>query len=134
MKRFIIASILLAGFFSMQAQDMASPTISYSALEKKLKKSDEAINDAKDKVKASTWFDSQGLIEEALGYALTGEDVEGAARIVEDCRHDLLNREDWISLDRYLNQLPEEVVWERPALILARAWVLDFRVCHFCHF
>jgi tetratricopeptide (TPR) repeat protein len=57
MKRFIIASILLAGFFSMQAQDMASPTISYSALEKKLKKSDEAINDAKDKVKASTWFD-----------------------------------------------------------------------------
>jgi len=41
----------------MQAQDMASPTISYSALEKKLKKSDEAINDAKDKVKASTWFD-----------------------------------------------------------------------------
>jgi len=57
MKRFIIASILFAGFFSMQAQDMTSPTISYSALEKKLKKSDEAINDAKDKLKASTWFD-----------------------------------------------------------------------------
>ena len=77
--------------------------------------------------KASTWFASQGLIEEALDHALIGGDLERAARIVEDCRHDLLNREDWITLDRYLNQLPEEVAWERPALILARAWVLDFR-------
>lgn len=56
MKRFIIASILMAGFFSVQAQDLATPTLSYSALEKKLRKSDEAINDAKDKLKANTWF------------------------------------------------------------------------------
>jgi tetratricopeptide (TPR) repeat protein len=56
MKRLIIASILLAGVFSVHAQDLAVPTLSYSALEKKLKKSDEAINDAKDKLKPSTWF------------------------------------------------------------------------------
>ncbi len=42
MKRFIIASILLAFAFSLQAQDLAAPTLSYSSLEKKLKKSDEA--------------------------------------------------------------------------------------------
>ena len=56
MKRFIIATILLAGFFSMQAQDLATPSLSYSALEKKLKKSDEDITDAKDKLKANTWL------------------------------------------------------------------------------
>jgi tetratricopeptide (TPR) repeat protein len=56
MKRFIIASILLAGILSVQAQDMATPTLSYTSLEKKLIKSDEAINDAKDKVKPNTWF------------------------------------------------------------------------------
>jgi tetratricopeptide (TPR) repeat protein len=56
MKRFIIASILLAGILSVQAQDVATPTLSYTSLEKKLIKSDEAINDAKDKVKPNTWF------------------------------------------------------------------------------
>jgi tetratricopeptide (TPR) repeat protein len=56
MKRFITATILLAGVFSVHAQDLATPTLNYSALEKKLKKSDEEINDAKDKVKPNTWF------------------------------------------------------------------------------
>ena len=56
MKRLIIASILLAGVFSAYAQDVATPTLNYSSLEKKLSKSDEAINDAKDKLKTSTWF------------------------------------------------------------------------------
>ena len=56
MKRFIIATILLVGVFSVHAQDLATPTLNYSALEKKLKKSDEEINDAKDKVKPNTWF------------------------------------------------------------------------------
>jgi tetratricopeptide (TPR) repeat protein len=56
MKSFIIASILLAVAFSLNAQDLAAPTLSYSGLEKKLKKSDEEINDAKEKVKPATWF------------------------------------------------------------------------------
>lgn len=57
MKRFIIASLLMAGFLTVQAQDMASPTLNYSSLEKKLSKSDEDIMDAKDKTKPGTWFD-----------------------------------------------------------------------------
>ncbi len=57
MKRFLIASFLMAGFLTVQAQDLASPTLNYSSLEKKLSKSDEAINDAKDKLKPGTWFD-----------------------------------------------------------------------------
>jgi len=57
MKRFIIASILLAGFLTAHAQDLATPTLNYSSLEKKLSKSDEAIIDAKDKTKPGTWFD-----------------------------------------------------------------------------
>ncbi|MCK5462652.1 MAG: hypothetical protein KAI95_06535, partial [Bacteroidales bacterium] len=56
MKRLIIASIFLAGVFSAYSQDMATPTLNYSSLEKKMSKSDEAIIDAKDKLKASTWF------------------------------------------------------------------------------
>ncbi len=56
MKHFIIAAILIAGIFSTHAQELATPTLSYSALEKKLKKSDEEINDEKDKINPSTWI------------------------------------------------------------------------------
>jgi tetratricopeptide (TPR) repeat protein len=56
MKRLILASIFIAGVFSAYSQEMATPTLNYSSLEKKLSKSDEAIKDAKDKLKASTWF------------------------------------------------------------------------------
>jgi tetratricopeptide (TPR) repeat protein len=61
MKRIIIASILLAVVCSVNSQELATPTLSYSGLEKKLNKSNEAINDAKDKEKAATWF-SRGEI------------------------------------------------------------------------
>ncbi len=75
--------------------------------------------------RASAWLRDNGLIEEALRHALAAGDVEGAAQLVEDSRHDLLNREDWPTLERCLNRLPEAVVRGRPALLLARAWVLD---------
>jgi LuxR family maltose regulon positive regulatory protein len=77
--------------------------------------------------KASTWLAGNGFTGEALRHALAAGDVEGAARLVEENRHDVLNREDWATLERWLNLLPEETIQERPALLLARAWVLDMR-------
>jgi LuxR family maltose regulon positive regulatory protein len=77
--------------------------------------------------RAGTWLAGRDLIGEALHHALAAGDLEGAARMVEGCRHDLLDREEWATLERYLNRLPEELVKVRPALILARAWVLDLR-------
>jgi LuxR family maltose regulon positive regulatory protein len=47
--------------------------------------------------------------------------------LVEEHRHDALNREDLVSLERWLNLLPKETIQGRPALLLARAWVLDLR-------
>ncbi|MGB3715525.1 MAG: LuxR C-terminal-related transcriptional regulator [Candidatus Promineifilaceae bacterium] len=77
--------------------------------------------------RAVTWFAGMGLIGEALHHSLIARDMKGAVQLVEECRHDLLNREDWATLERYLNRLPDEAVRGRPALILARAWVLDLR-------
>ncbi|MFC2046533.1 AAA family ATPase, partial [Chloroflexota bacterium] len=77
--------------------------------------------------RASAWLADNGLTEEALAYSLSAGDVEGACQLVEDCRHDLLNREDYPVLERFLNRLPEEVVRGRPALLVARAWVLELR-------
>ncbi len=77
--------------------------------------------------RAGAWFASNGLVEEALDHTLVAGDVKGAARLVEDNRHDALNLEDWATLERWLNLLPEETIQERPALLVARAWVLDLR-------
>ncbi|HSR29381.1 MAG TPA: hypothetical protein VLY63_02375, partial [Anaerolineae bacterium] len=77
--------------------------------------------------RASAWLAGNGFTEEALNHSLTAGDVEGAAQLVEDCRHDLLNREDRPTLERFLERLPEEVVRGRPTLLAGRAWVLQSR-------
>jgi LuxR family maltose regulon positive regulatory protein len=87
--------------------------------------SQEEINELHSR--ASAWFSKKGWIEDALRHALTAEDMEGAAQLVEDSRHDLLNAEEWPTLERLLNSLPEKVVQERPALLVARSWVLELR-------
>lgn len=73
--------------------------------------------------RASTWFAGQGLPEEGLYHALAGEDMAAAAALVERSVQPLLNQEDWPRLENLLQQLPETVMAERPALLLARAWV-----------
>ncbi len=78
--------------------------------------------------RASAWHASNGYIEEAMRHALAAGDVLEAARLIEAHRHELLNREEWPTLERWLNGLPEEVVETRPALLLARGWILDLRV------
>jgi LuxR family maltose regulon positive regulatory protein len=75
--------------------------------------------------RASAWYRTKGMTEEALNHALAAEDTEGAADLVESIRHQLLNIEDSFTLERWLNKLPDRVVRERPVLLLARAWILE---------
>ena len=77
--------------------------------------------------RASSWFEKNGMVQEALNHALAAGDLDGAAKLIEDSRHKLLNDEDWFTLERWLNRLPDELVQKRPALLLARAWILELR-------
>jgi LuxR family maltose regulon positive regulatory protein len=87
--------------------------------------SDEEIAALHDR--ASIWLGDEGFIGEALRHALAAANVVGAVHVVEQHRHDLLNNEDWRTLERWLDLLPDEVKRERPALLVARAWVLRFQ-------
>jgi LuxR family maltose regulon positive regulatory protein len=78
-------------------------------------------------VRASDWFAAEGLIEEAMHHALAAADAPRAARLVEQHRHALLNREDWHALVRWVDLLPQEVIHQRPGLLLARAWHQQWR-------
>jgi LuxR family maltose regulon positive regulatory protein len=76
---------------------------------------------------ASRWFAENNLIDEALQYALAAGDVSAAVELVEQNRHAPLNEDKWYVLEKWLAQLPDDIVQQRPALLMAKAWVLNFQ-------
>jgi len=78
-------------------------------------------------MRASRWFAENNLIDEALKYALAAGDVLAAAQLVEQNRHAPLNEDKWYILEKWLSRLPDDIVHQRPALLLAKAWVLNFQ-------
>ena len=76
--------------------------------------------------RAAAWFAGQGLIDEALHHALAADDLDLAARLMEAGLHDVLNREDRSTLDRWLRLLPEEFIQRRPWLLMIKAYAFQF--------
>ncbi|MCU7817199.1 MAG: hypothetical protein KZQ81_18910, partial [Candidatus Thiodiazotropha sp. (ex Rostrolucina anterorostrata)] len=72
---------------------------------------------------ASTWFAENGHFEEAIQHALAGGEVERAAEIVGHARHDLMNRDQWHRLARWLKLFSHEAVQQYPHLILLCCWL-----------
>ena len=77
--------------------------------------------------RASGWFAENNLVDEALQYALAAGDLSAAAQLVEQNRQTLLDEDKWFILEKWLDKLPDEIVQQRPELLLAKAWVLRFR-------
>ncbi len=75
-------------------------------------------------LRASEWFESHGLIEEAIQYAMKAKDGVRAAEIIERHYQVELNKELWHVVARWLAMLPLEVMQQRPRLLLAHAWGL----------
>ena len=78
-------------------------------------------------MRASCWFAENDLIEEAIQYALAAGDLFAAAQLVEQNRHAPLNEDKWYILEKWLSRLPDDIIHQRPALLLAKAWVLNFQ-------
>ena len=78
-------------------------------------------------LRASTWLAGAGMIEPALRHALAAGEAQRAADLVEQHRHVLLDEDNWRTLERWLDLLPEDLVHTRTALLMARAWVLHFQ-------
>jgi len=75
-------------------------------------------------LRASGWFESQGLIGEAIQYAMKANDGIRAAEIIEQHYQIELNKELWYVVVRWLTMLPLEIMQQRPRLLLAHAWGL----------
>ena len=69
---------------------------------------------------------SQHLFDEALRHALAAGDLDLAVQVVEEGLPDALNREDWLTLERWLRCCPPALVETRPWLLMLKAWILQF--------
>jgi len=78
-------------------------------------------------VRASEWFAQNGLIDEAIRHALAAGDKDGAAWLVEQNRHEILNADRWPILTRWLSYFPRQEIYQRLELLLTQIWV-----AHFC--
>jgi LuxR family maltose regulon positive regulatory protein len=74
--------------------------------------------------KASAWFAGNEFVEEAMSHALAAGDVTGAARLVEEHYRHTVNRGQWARLKRWMELLPDNIIMQRPGLLLARCWCL----------
>jgi len=75
-------------------------------------------------LRASKWFESRGLIEEAIQHAMRAGDVVSAAELIERHQQIELNQDRWYVVERWLAMLPLEIIQQRPRLLLAQAWGL----------
>lgn len=77
--------------------------------------------------RASSWFESQNLYDEAIQHAFMSEDTGLAADLVERVSQDLLMRSETATLLQWLQRLPREQITSRPRLAAYQAWALLFQ-------
>ncbi len=76
--------------------------------------------------RASAWFEAHGLLDEAIHHAQAAGDYSLAARQISAGLRDVINREDRLTLERWLRMLPEELIQRQPQLLMIKAWALQF--------
>jgi len=77
-------------------------------------------------LKASEWFDKKDFKEEAVKHALKGHKIELAADLVSRYRHELLDAGEIHRLDDLIDLLPLNIIEETPALLTAKAFIMDY--------
>lgn len=76
--------------------------------------------------RASTWYQEQGIVVDAMSHALAAADPERAASLVEADYKRLVMRGELVTLHRWLDALPADLVQARPRLCLASALALAY--------
>ena len=71
--------------------------------------------------RATSWFAENGYIEEALQHALAAGDMDTVLNLVAANRQELMNREQFQRLSRWLKMFPQEFIDESPDLLLLQA-------------
>nr|WP_232001135.1 LuxR C-terminal-related transcriptional regulator [Mycobacterium sp. 1165178.9] len=73
--------------------------------------------------RAATWFEAEGLIDEAVRHLLAAGDIARSADLIAADWVDEFNGGGASTVSGYLDLLPEETVIQDPRLSVARAWI-----------
>ena len=71
---------------------------------------------------AAAWYSGHGLADDSIGHAVASGELTWAARLIEkhfDAVYYL--RGEAATIQRWLSALPDDLVWSRPRLLLAKA-------------
>jgi LuxR family maltose regulon positive regulatory protein len=71
---------------------------------------------------ASQWSQENGILEDAIHYATHAGDFETAVDLIESTYQELLQRGEQAAMLDWLSNLPQEMLKERPRLLLAKGW------------
>jgi LuxR family maltose regulon positive regulatory protein len=74
--------------------------------------------------KALDWLEANGWLAEAIPHAFAISDHEASARLIVPLAPDYLKRGELVTLRRWLERLPDSVIWNQPRLCLTQIWIL----------
>jgi LuxR family transcriptional regulator, maltose regulon positive regulatory protein len=77
-------------------------------------------------LRASQWYEEARLPEEAIGHALAAQEIERAARLVEQYAFEIMSHGEMSALLGLFNALPQDLIARRPELGLLQAWAFTF--------
>ena len=72
--------------------------------------------------RASQWFEENGFLDEAVTHALAAPDFDRAAGLIEQHGMQMIVRSEVVTLQRWLDALPQETVTARAWLCIYHAW------------
>jgi LuxR family maltose regulon positive regulatory protein len=72
-------------------------------------------------LRASVWYEQNGFTDEAIEHSLQKEDFERAAEMIEECADEIWQFGARNKLRRWLDDLPDEVLFENPSLCILHA-------------
>ena len=75
-------------------------------------------------LKASQWFEQEGLLAEAIEYALRGEHFEHATALIEQAAELTVKRSEIATFKRWVERVPVDLVRSSASLSIFYAWVL----------
>ena len=74
--------------------------------------------------KVCQWLEGNGFIASAIPHAFAVSDHQTAARLIAALAPDYFRRGELVTLRRWLDPLPESVIWNNPRLCLTQIWLL----------
>ncbi|KFB66568.1 LuxR C-terminal-related transcriptional regulator [Candidatus Accumulibacter vicinus] len=80
--------------------------------------------------RAAAWFETQGLLEEAIPQALAAAGAAAAGQLLARHAQLLLQQEQRQRLERCLRLLPPDTIEENPELLLLKAWMMYYQGRH----